>query len=75
MSRPKLLAPTIFLHFCLVFPERPAWLKRTGVSALFYVPAALLFGGLCPGGEGDAAGGGVARGSELVPGPGWSCCC
>jgi two-component system NtrC family sensor kinase len=36
------LAPTIFLHFCLVFPERPAWLKRTGVSALFYVPAALL---------------------------------
>jgi signal transduction histidine kinase len=36
------LAPTIFLHFCLVFPERPAWLKRPAVSALFYVPAALL---------------------------------
>jgi two-component system NtrC family sensor kinase len=37
-----LLAPTIFLHFCLVFPERPAWLKRTGVSALLYVPAVAL---------------------------------
>ena len=24
------------------FPERPAWLKRPGVSALFYLPAALL---------------------------------
>ena len=38
----ELLAPTIFLHFCLVFPERPAWLKRGGVSALFYLPALLL---------------------------------
>jgi len=37
-----LLAPTIFLHFCMVFPERPTWLKRTGISAVFYVPAALL---------------------------------
>ena len=37
-----LLAPTIFLHFCLVFPERPAWLKRTGASALFYIPAVSL---------------------------------
>ena len=36
------LAPTIFLHFCVVFPERPTWLKRPGVSALFYLPAALL---------------------------------
>ncbi len=36
------LAPTIFLHFCLVFPDRPAWLKRSGVSALFYLPAAIL---------------------------------
>ncbi len=38
----EVLAPTIFLHFCLVFPERPAWLKRTGVSALIYVPGAIL---------------------------------
>ena len=37
-----LLAPTIFLHFCLVFPERPTWLKRTGVSALLYLPAVAL---------------------------------
>ncbi|MBV9770257.1 MAG: PAS domain-containing protein, partial [Bryobacterales bacterium] len=38
------LAPTIFLHFCLVFPERPAWLKRPAVTALLYVPGALLLG-------------------------------
>ncbi len=38
----EVLAPTIFLHFCVVFPERPAWLKRPGVSALFYLPAVLL---------------------------------
>ncbi|HEX5227106.1 MAG TPA: ATP-binding protein [Bryobacteraceae bacterium] len=36
------LAPTIFLHFCLVFPERPQWLRRGSVSALLYVPAAML---------------------------------
>jgi two-component system NtrC family sensor kinase len=38
----EVLVPTIFLHFCLVFPERPAWLKRAGVSSLFYAPAILL---------------------------------
>ena len=37
-----ILAPTIFFHFCLVFPDRPTWLKKPGVSALFYVPGALL---------------------------------
>ena len=37
-----LLAPTIFLHFCLVFPERPSWLRRTGVSTILYVPAVAL---------------------------------
>jgi nitrogen-specific signal transduction histidine kinase len=36
------LAPTIFLHFCVVFPERPKWLERRGLSASFYVPGALL---------------------------------
>ncbi len=36
------LAPTIFLHFCLVFPERPKWLERPGLSAVFYLPGALL---------------------------------
>src|SRR5208283_488916 len=37
-----MLAPSIFLHFCLVFPERPSWLKRTWGSALLYVPGAVL---------------------------------
>jgi two-component system, NtrC family, sensor kinase len=37
-----LLAPTIFLHFCLVFPERPTWLKRSGIGALLYVPGVAL---------------------------------
>ena len=36
------LAPTIFFHFCLVFPERPEWLKRNRLSAIFYVPGTLL---------------------------------
>ena len=36
-------APSIFLHFCLVFPDRPAWLERRGSSAVLYVPGALLF--------------------------------
>jgi two-component system NtrC family sensor kinase len=36
------LAPTIFLHFCLVFPERPKWLGRSGLSAVFYLPGAFL---------------------------------
>jgi two-component system, NtrC family, sensor kinase len=38
-----LLAPTLFLHFCLTFPEPRPWLRgRIGMS-LLYVPAALLF--------------------------------
>ena len=37
-----ILAPTLFLHFCLVFPERPHWLRKRGSSALFYLPGALL---------------------------------
>jgi two-component system, NtrC family, sensor kinase len=36
------LAPTIFLHFCVVFPERPKWLERPGLSVMFYVPGAFL---------------------------------
>ncbi len=36
------LAPTIFLHFCVVFPEKPKWLERRGLSVLFYVPGGLL---------------------------------
>ena len=37
------LAPAIFLHFCLVFPERPKWLQRTRLSAAVYLPGCLLF--------------------------------
>ncbi|MCW5966410.1 MAG: PAS domain-containing protein, partial [Bryobacterales bacterium] len=37
-----LFAPTIFLHFCLNFPEPYRWLRGFGRSTLIYVPAALL---------------------------------
>jgi signal transduction histidine kinase len=37
-------ASTIFLHFCLVFPERPAWLERKAVVALLYLPATAFLG-------------------------------
>ena len=37
-----ILAPTIFLHFCLVFPDRPKWLQRRGSGSLLYLPWALL---------------------------------
>jgi hypothetical protein len=36
------LTPAAFLHFCLVFPEPPRWLRRWWQKALLYVPAALL---------------------------------
>jgi PAS domain S-box-containing protein len=36
------LAPTLFLHFCLVFPEPRAWIRRRGMAALVYLPAAAL---------------------------------
>ncbi|HLY19859.1 MAG TPA: ATP-binding protein [Bryobacteraceae bacterium] len=37
-----LLAPTVFLHFCLTFPE-PHWFRSKARVALVYVPPALLF--------------------------------
>ncbi len=37
-----LLAPTIFLHFCLTFPERRGWLAGRGRVFLLYVPALVL---------------------------------
>jgi two-component system NtrC family sensor kinase len=37
-----LLAPTIFLHFCLAFPESRGWLRKRVLSVLLYLPAVLL---------------------------------
>ncbi|MEK7406230.1 MAG: ATP-binding protein [Acidobacteriota bacterium] len=39
-----LLAPTIFLHFCLTFPEPRRWLRSYWRRALLYLPAVLLLG-------------------------------
>ncbi len=38
----SILAPTVFLHFCLVFPERAKWLARRGSLLLVYLPGVLL---------------------------------
>jgi two-component system, NtrC family, sensor kinase len=38
----SLLAPAIFLHFCLTFHERPRYLQRRGTWFLLYVPSAML---------------------------------
>ncbi|MEI9973147.1 MAG: ATP-binding protein [Ignavibacteriota bacterium] len=35
-------APTIFLHFCLTFPERRKWFQKRVNVALLYLPALLL---------------------------------
>jgi two-component system NtrC family sensor kinase len=37
-----MLAPAIFLHFCLAFPERPRWLRGTGRILLVYLPGLFL---------------------------------
>jgi two-component system NtrC family sensor kinase len=37
-----ILAPTIFLHFCLVFPEHTKWFERRGSALLLYVPGLFL---------------------------------
>ena len=47
-----LLAPTVFLHFCLTFPEPRQWMRNLAGVALLYAPAAvflLLFAGLTSG--------------------------
>jgi two-component system NtrC family sensor kinase len=36
-----LLMPTLFIHFALVFPEPPRWLRGMGRVPLLYVPAVL----------------------------------
>jgi two-component system, NtrC family, sensor kinase len=32
------LAPTLFLHFCCVFPEPQRWIRRRGAAVLLYLP-------------------------------------
>jgi PAS domain S-box-containing protein len=36
------LAPTLFLHFCCIFPEPQKWIRRRGTAALLYVPGVTL---------------------------------
>jgi two-component system NtrC family sensor kinase len=38
-----LLAPAVFLHFCVTFPEPLKWFQKPSRQALLYVPGALLF--------------------------------
>ncbi|MGO4884004.1 MAG: ATP-binding protein [Bryobacteraceae bacterium] len=38
-----LLAPTVFLHFCLTFPEPRRWFRFKFWVAMLYVPPAVLF--------------------------------
>jgi two-component system, NtrC family, sensor kinase len=38
-----LFAPTVFLHFCLTFPEPRHWFRSKLPIALLYVPATLFF--------------------------------
>jgi two-component system, NtrC family, sensor kinase len=38
-----IFAPTIFLHFCLTFPEARGWLRKRGRTQLIYLPGLLLF--------------------------------
>ena len=39
-----LLAPTIFLHFCLTFPRPRLWVRGFARSALLYLPALAILG-------------------------------
>ena len=38
-----LMAPAVFLHFCLTFPEPRKWLHSPARVSLIYLPAILLF--------------------------------
>ena len=40
-----ILSPTIFLHFCLVFPERPNWLAGKFRISAIYFPGLMLLAG------------------------------
>jgi hypothetical protein len=36
------LAPTLFLHFCFVFPEPQKWIRRWGAPLVLYLPGIVL---------------------------------
>ena len=38
-----LLAPTVFLHFCLTFPEPRKWFQKAMRVGVLYVPAGVVF--------------------------------
>src|ERR1700675_3319355 len=38
------LAPTLFLHFCCVFPEPQRWIRLKGVALVLYLPGLALLG-------------------------------
>ena len=40
-----IVAPTVFLHFCLTFPEPRKWLQKRFRATALYLPAAVLFVG------------------------------
>jgi two-component system, NtrC family, sensor kinase len=45
-------APTLFLHFCCIFPEPQRWIRRRSMAALLYLPGlalALLYLGVALG--------------------------
>jgi two-component system NtrC family sensor kinase len=45
-------APTLFLHFCCIFPEPQKWIRKKAMAALLYLPGlalALLFLGVALG--------------------------
>jgi signal transduction histidine kinase len=38
-----LIAPTIFLHFCMTFPEPVRWMQKPVRAGVLYLPAAVVF--------------------------------
>ncbi|MBC7928032.1 MAG: PAS domain S-box protein [Bryobacteraceae bacterium] len=37
-----IFGPTVFLHFCLTFPEARGWFRKRGMSMLIYLPGTVL---------------------------------
>ncbi|MDQ2839971.1 MAG: ATP-binding protein [Acidobacteriota bacterium] len=49
----SLLAPAIFLHFCLTFRRRPSWLQGRGAWLALYAPSAVIMALLVAAAEGN----------------------